>query len=224
MAGPKTPLTLVLLKSAAKKFATDVLGGAPIAALYGATDGKAVGTHVETEFNVYLSSLYDYQLGNAASGTDFPALELDIKATSIKQPQSSCPFKSAEQKVYGLGYNLVVFVYEKKDDHKQKAAILRFKHVIFVSKDRTADFQTTAGLIDILKRNGNKDDVVAFLEDRNLPLEEIGRDRLAERIHEQPPSLGYLTISNALQWRLQYGRIITVAASGKDKDVENLLA
>lgn len=224
MPKPKTPLTLALLKVAAKKFATQVLGGAPIPALYGATDGKAVGTFVEAEFNVYLGTLYEYKLGNAASGSDFPALKLDVKATSVRQPQSSCPFKSAEQKVYGLGYNLIVFVYEKKDDHKQKAAVLEFKHVIFVSKEKTADFQTTVGLIGILKRKGNKDDVSAFLEERNLPLEEIGRERLAERILKDPPKLGYLTISNALQWRLQYGRAITVAADGKDKGIENLLA
>jgi hypothetical protein len=39
-----------------------------------------------------------------------------MKVTRIKQPQSSCPFKSARQKIYGLGYSLIVFVYEKIDD------------------------------------------------------------------------------------------------------------
>ena len=38
----------------------------------------------------------------------------DIKAISITQPQSSCPFKNARQKIYGLGYNLLVFVYDKR--------------------------------------------------------------------------------------------------------------
>lgn len=52
------------------------------------------------------------QGGNSASGIDLPGLGVDIKVTSIKQPQSSCPFKSATQKVYGLGYGLLVFVYE----------------------------------------------------------------------------------------------------------------
>jgi restriction system protein len=48
-------------------------------------------------------------------------------------------------------------------------------------------------LREILRRNGNKDDVVAFLD-------EIGREALAERILQQPKEIGYLTISNALQW------------------------
>lgn len=220
----KRPLTLGLLKAAAKKYAAVVLGGKPIPSLYGATDGKAVGTLVEAEFNIYLGALYSYGLGNAASGIDFPDLEVDVKTTSIKQPQSSCPFRSAEQKIYGLGYNLIVFVYEKKDDHKRKTAILNFRHVVFVSKEKTADYQTTSGLIGILDRNGNKDDVIAFLEERNLPLDEIGREKLAKKILKERPQMGYLTIANALQWRLQYGRVINVAANGENLGIENLLA
>ena len=80
----------------------------------------------------------------------------------------------------------------------------------------------TYGLREILRRNGNKDDVVAFLEERNLPLDEVGREMLAERIMREPPEIGYLTVSNALQWRLQYGRAIGEA--GTFEGVENLLA
>ena len=55
------------------------------------------------------------------------------------------------------------------------------------------------------------DDLVAFMEDRNLPVDEIGRMALAERVLSDPPTQGYITISNALQWRLQYGHAITNA-------------
>ncbi|WP_242052273.1 hypothetical protein [Phormidium sp. FACHB-1136] len=67
--------------------------------------------------------------------------------------------------------------------------------------------------LDILNRDGNKDDILAFLEDRNLPVDEIGANQLADRILESPPHQGYLTISNALQWRLQYGRVIQQAGN-----------
>jgi len=60
-------------------------------------------------------------------------------------------------------------------------------------------------------------------QERNFPLDEIGRDVLAERILQQPPEIGYLTISNALQWRLQYSRIIQVATTMTTVGVENLL-
>ncbi len=181
--------------------------------LYGVTDGKAVGTYLEHKFTAYLVQNYNYQAGNSASGIDLPTLEVDIKVTSIRQPQSSCPFKSATQKVFGLGYHLLVFVYDKCDDPENRTGRLDIQHTIFVDKSRTGDFQTTRGILDILSRDGNKDDIIAFIMERNLPVDEIGADQLADRILESPPNQGYLTISNALQWRLQYGRVIQQAGS-----------
>ncbi|NJN20986.1 MAG: restriction endonuclease [Leptolyngbya sp. RL_3_1] len=181
--------------------------------LYGVTDGKAVGTYLEHKFTAYLAENYNYQPGNSASGIDLPDLEVDIKVTSIKQPQSSCPFKSATQKVFGLGYHLLVFVYNKYDDPDNRTGRLDMQHTVFIDKSRTADYQTTRGILDTLNRDGNKDDVLAFLEDRNLPVDEVGANQLADRILELPPNQGYLTISNALQWRLQYGRVIQQAGN-----------
>jgi len=54
------------------------------------------------------------------------------------------------------------------------------------------------------------DDILAFLTDRNLPGDEIVHNALADEILRSPPTLGYLTISNALQWRLQYSRIVSL--------------
>jgi hypothetical protein len=62
---------------------------------YGVTDGKAVGTYLEHKFKLYLKERYEFLEGNSASGIDFPGLLVDVKVTSIRQPQSSCPFKSA---------------------------------------------------------------------------------------------------------------------------------
>lgn len=136
-----------------------------------------------------------------------------MKVTSIKQPQSSCPFKSATQKIFGLGYHLLVFVYEKIDNSTTRTGRLEIKHTVFIDKSRTADFQTTKGIIDILNREGNKDDLMAFIIERNLPVDEIGANQLADRILESSPNQGYLTISNALQWRLQYSRVIQQAGN-----------
>ena len=149
--------------------------------------------------------------GNSALGIDLPDLNVDIKVTSVEQPQSSCPFESASQKIFGLGYHLLIFVYEKIDNDTIKTGRLNIQHTIFVKKKRTADFQTTKGLLDILKREGNKDDIIAFIIERNLPVDEIGAAQLADRVLEKAPDQGYLTVSNALQWRLQYGRVIREA-------------
>lgn len=206
----KPELTIEILKKEASKFA-EIESKYDEPSLYGVTDGKAVGTYLEHKFTAYLAGNYLYTEGNSASGIDIPGLGVDIKVTSIKQPQSSCPFKFASQKVYGLDYNLLIFVYEKYDDHENKTGRLNMQHTIFVDKERTADFQTTKGIIDILGRDGNKDDILAFIAERNLPVDEIGADQLADRIIENPPEQGFLTISNALQWRLQYSRVIQQA-------------
>jgi hypothetical protein len=186
----------------------------PEPSLFGTTDGKEVGTYLEQKFQAHLSLFYDYDAGNSAKGIDFPSLDVDIRVTSIEQPQSSSPFKSARQKIFGLGYSLLVFVYEKEDNPTTKTATLDLLHVIFVEKEQTADFQMTTGIAEILARKNNPgvlDDLTAFMEDKNLPVDEIEARKIAEEIIKQPPGLGYLTISNALQWRLQYTCVIAEA-------------
>jgi hypothetical protein len=144
-------------------------------------------------------------------GIDLPSVETDIKVTSIRQPQSSCPFRSAKQKVYGLGYNLLLFVYDKHDNAQRKTTTLSFVSCAFIDKSRTADYQMTRGILEILDRDGNHDDLMGFLADRNLPGDDIVYNALADEILQSPPTLGYLTISNALQWRLQYSRVVTLS-------------
>ena len=54
---------------------------------------------------------------------------------------------------------------------------------------------------------------MAFLQDRNLPVDEIEANNIAEQVLREKPQQGYLTISNALQWRLQYARVIQHAGA-----------
>lgn len=206
----KPALTVAALQREATAFAAAESKHAE-SALFGVTDGKAVGTYLEHKFQAALLERYEYPRGNSAKGIDFPGIDVDIKVTSLRQPQSSCPFKWARQKLCGLGYSLLVFVYEKTDDSATRTAKLDIKHVIFVAAARTGDFQTTSGLKRLLENDANRDDVIAFFEERMLPLDEIAQEQLADEVLRQPPPIGYLTISNALQWRLQYGRAIDQA-------------
>jgi hypothetical protein len=206
----KPDLTVELLRQEANNFSqTESQHNEP--SLYGVTDGKAVGTYLEHKFQRYLHTKYTYEEGSSAKGIDFPGLDVDIKVTSIKQPQSSCPFKSARQKIFGLGYSLLVFVYEKSDDPQTEMGRLNILHTIFIEEHRTADYQTTTGIRQILENDGNEDDLVAFMQDRYLPISDIEAHQLAEELLQKPPEIGYLTISNALQWRLQYRRVIEKA-------------
>jgi hypothetical protein len=203
-------LTLETLCQAAALFSAEETNHAE-PTLYGITDGKAIGTYLEHKFRAYLKTQYQFEEGNSASGLDFPTLQVDIKVTHIRQPQSSCPFRSARQKIYGLGYSLLIFVYDKIDHVTEQTATLNILHTLFIQADRTADYQMTRGINQILENDGNADDLVAFMLDKQLPVDEIEAYNLATEILRQPPQQGFLTISNALQWRLQYGRAIDQA-------------
>lgn len=208
----KPTLTIDALCSEAEKFSRAESSHWE-ASLYGVTDGKAVGTYFEHKFQHHLHEEYGYDEGSSAKGIDFPDLNVDMKVTSIRQPQSSCPFRSARQKIYGLGYSLLVFVYDKTDDPATQTGQLQIEHTVLVEEGRTADYQTTRGIHDLLENDANVDDLVAFMRERFLPVDEIQALQLAEEILTVPPVIGYLTISNALQWRLQYRRVIQEAGN-----------
>ncbi len=210
-ASMKTLTVPILCKEAAAFAKAESRHSEP--SIYGVTDGKAVGTYFEHKFQQYLRQRYTYIEGSSAKGIDFPELKVDMKVTSIKQPQSSCPFKAARQKIFGLGYSLLVFVYDKSDDEDTRTGRLNILHIIFIEEHRTADFQTTRGIRQIMENEGNADDLIAFMADRNLPVDDIQANEIAQDILKQLPDEGYLTISNALQWRLQYGRVIDKAGS-----------
>jgi hypothetical protein len=206
----KPTLTLASLLDEARFF-SEQESSHPESTIFGVTDGKAIGTYLEHKFQSHLEQRYVHAPGNSASGIDLPGLAVDMKVTSIRQPQSSCPFKHARQKIFGLGYSLLVFVYDKSDNPETRTAILNIMHTIFIDAKQTGDFQMTKGLRDIIAREGNEDDLVAFMQDKMLPVDEIEARRIAQELLKAPPEQGYLTISNALQWRLQYGRVIVQA-------------
>lgn len=188
--------------------------------LFGITDGKAVGTLIEHKFQDHLLTKYKYEKGSSANGIDFPSeiINTDMKVTSIRQPQSSCPFKSAKQKIYGLGYNLLLFVYDKVDDSSKRISKLNFLNCTFIYNNRTADYQITKTLRQMIENDTNSEEIIAYLMDKNLPADEITLNALADEILKNAPTQGYLTVSNALQWRLQYGRIVRL-----DDDVDGII-
>lgn len=201
------PLTIETLCEEAGKFAIHT-SQVDDAALYGVDNGKTIGTYLEHGFRESLVDRYSFQEGNSASGIDFPSLNVDVKVTSIRQPQSSSPFQSARQKIYGLGYGLLLFTYQKTDDVNTRTGRLTIEKVVYIEPYRTGDFQLTRSIKNTLDNQGNEDDLVALFSDRNLPVDDISARALAEEILRDPPPLGFVTISNALQWRLQYTHAI----------------
>lgn len=205
----KPALTIHTLIEAARDFC-EIESEKNHTELIGVTDGKTVGTYIEHKFQRFLQSQYSVEIGSSAKGIDLPGADIqtDIKVTSITQPQSSCPFKNARQKIFGLGYNLLVFVYDKKDT--SDTCTLHFTHCTFIEKERTSDYTVTRRLREMVHDGANIEDIVGFLQDRNVPGDEIVYNDLANEIINSLPQQGYLTISNALQWRLQYARVINL--------------
>lgn len=192
--------------------------------LFGVTDGKKVGTHIEHKFQNYLSSKYIVKVGSSAKGKDLPEEDIltDIKVTSINKPQSSCPFKDSKQKIFGLGYNLLVFVYDKQDDGSSKTAILDFISCTFIPKEFTGDYSTTRIINEMKKVKSSKEDFIAFLIGIKLPIDEVSMGLVADKIIETDIQEGCLTISNALQWRLSYSWICP-NKDGKSKPLNKLI-
>ncbi len=67
----------------------------------------------------------------------------------------------------------------------------------------------------MIKDGANRDDIAAYLNDKNIPVDEATLYSIADRILQNTPRQGYLTISNALQWRLQYGRVVKLTETVK---------
>lgn len=82
---------------------------------------------------------------------------------------------------------------------------------IIPNKGQKIGMATRIGLRKIVENDGNADDVIAFFQDRFLPVDDVTAQELADEILAAPSEVGYLTISNALQWRLQYRRVIEKA-------------
>ena len=176
--------------------------------LIGVSDGKSVGTYIEQKFEEYLKDKYEITIGSSAKGIDLPDdnINTDIKVTSIKKPQNSSPFRNIEQKIYGLGHNLLIFIYEKTDINNK--CYLDFKHCIFLEAEKTGDYTLTKTLRKMIELKAGTDDIVEILHANNVPgdIEEL--KVLANKILSNPPKQGYLTISNAFQWRLRYSNVI----------------
>lgn len=178
-------LTIGRMAASAKAFCAQY-GGVPRETLYGVTDGKAAGTFAGRLFEDYLSQRHDMASGNSAGGLGLPSASTGIKAAPPVRPQSGCPYRDGKQKKYGLGCSLAVSVHGENDGHTDKAGALDYCACSFVDSQRAADYQTAAGIRNIIADNGNEDDVFAFWVERNIPVRRSLADEYGERIVAHP--------------------------------------
>jgi len=209
------PLTIAALRDEAVAFAREESVHSE-ASLFGVADGKAVSAYIEQKFRLYVASRYEIGGGGgggSAAGVDFPDLNVDIKVISERHPQSTCPFKSARQKIFGLGYSILLFVYDKNDDSSRRTSQIAIRHALFLDASATGDYTMTYRLREMLRDGANREDIIGFLMDRNLPVDEIEASAIADEVLREEPRQGYRTISSAMQWRLQYSHAVRIAGS-----------
>ncbi|MGB8414398.1 MAG: hypothetical protein WCE23_16390 [Candidatus Binatus sp.] len=55
----------------------------------------------------------------------------------------------------------------------------------------------TRGLREIIERDANAEDLIAFMRDKNLLIDDIEASKIADQLLREKPEQGYMTISNA---------------------------
>lgn len=178
--------------------------------IYGINDGKSIGTYIENQFKEIMHAKYGVKISSSSKGIDFPQIKIDIKCTLKSRPQSSCPYKSFRQKIYGLGYGILLFTYKKEDKYEDKYSTVVIDGVYFIDCLETGDYSLTKEIVEILSMPNNKEKLIELFKDVALPCDEKDYENIANEVIINPPRQGLLTISNALQWRLQYSRVVNL--------------
>lgn len=112
---------------------------------------KTRATLVGEKFKAFISEKIDFIInGSSASGIDLPIFNTDIKCTSINLPQSSSPYKSIEEKLFGLDYNILLFIYSINDNK------FKFEHCVYIPKNMTGCKNATKLLKKLTQENLNK--------------------------------------------------------------------
>lgn len=93
---------------------------------------KTRSTLIEQKFKDFLSENLDFEIeGNSAFGIDLPIFNTDIKCTSISQPQSSSPYRSINEKLFGVDYNILLFIYSIDNN------IFTIENCVYIPKHMT---------------------------------------------------------------------------------------
>ncbi len=204
----RPPLTIKDLLQEAKAFANKP-------PTFGCSNNsKELGTMIETAFKEALEARYALAPGNAASGIDLPDVQTDIKFTRKSRRQSSCPYTSAEQKIFGLGYSLLVFSYETENVSGSRDVRPKIVETLFIEASVTGDYRLTRELSKMVKKGVDREYIVRFLlKEENLPVDEAEAYKIADRVLHSPPKQGYLTVTDARQWRLTYKEAVKEAGA-----------
>lgn len=170
---------------------------------------KQIGTYFEKELREWFEDHAGVvSAGSVAKGLDLPAFDLDVKTTSKRQPQSSSPFKDAGERITGVDYNVLLFIYDRHSvDGGNRFDIVS---CVYIPKERTADYRMSEQAQRLVEMY--RDDELSESELRQELEDMTGlgaiSDEKFEEIKENPPNKGTITITPAIQWRFNYNKMI----------------
>jgi hypothetical protein len=116
------------------------------------TDSKSLGTIIEKFIKAEISRMLTLTVsGSSASGVDIPELDLNLKTTSDRQPQSSEPFVSAYQRILGADHDVLVCIYNGEEFHEQHVPLKIIRHR-FLRQTQAADKVLCSGAQPLQRR------------------------------------------------------------------------
>lgn len=170
---------------------------------------KQIGTYFEKELRDWFENKHGLvSEGSVAEDIDLPAFNLDVKTTSNRQPQSSSTFDDPGERIVGVDYNILLFVYDKQSvDGGNKFEI---KTCAYIPKERASDYRKSDDAVKLVAdyREGKLSE--SELREQLEDLTGVGAisDKKFEEIKNDPPEKGAITITPALQWRFNYNKMV----------------
>lgn len=170
---------------------------------------KRIGTYFENELRVWFEEKHGFVSdGSVAEGIDLPAFNLDVKTTSNRHPQSSSPFDDPGERITGVDYNILLFVYDRKSvEGGNKFEIVS---CAYIPKERASDYRKSENARTLVADYREGTLTESELREQLEELTGIGAisDEKFEEIKQNPPKKGGITMTPAVQWRFNYNKMV----------------
>ena len=222
MSQRRRKLRLETLKTEASAFARHLSD----AVAHGGTrvwiQGRINIPRVLLEFYTYLGDRYVFTLAPGGEGgdIDFPELGVEIKVLTRGGVEALHPQTNAEQRVYGLDADLLLFILPESwaggapaPDTPSEAI-----RVMFISREYTGDHNVTLEIAHILEDPSigdpdvRRDELAQYLK-KALRIQLRQSRLLAERLQARQPKIGVISLRAQSHWRVGFSSVLSQARS-----------
>jgi len=170
---------------------------------------KRIGTYFEKELREWFEEKHGFvSEGSVAEGIDLPAFNIDVKMTSNRQPQSSSPFDDPGERITGVDYNILLFVYDKHS--VEEGNQFDIESCAYIPKERASDYRKSENAAKLVEDYRESKLSESELREQLEELTGIGAisDEKFNEIKENPPKEGAITMTPAVQWRFNYNKMV----------------